>query len=171
MKKKIIYLCLIVTAVSFIWTDILFISTIKQLSRSLGICISEDSILVSTDSHGGLNGDGNLLVRIEFEGKRAEDIVNQIQSNNDWKKTPLPNAIKIQLYGGEMGENTTYYSNLAKSNKLPETFEGYWLFIDRYEGKNQLTKGEDLLSRSSHNYTVGLYDNKTNNLYYFEADS
>ncbi|SEK51834.1 hypothetical protein [Carnobacterium iners] len=108
---------------------------------------------------------------MEFKGKKAEDIVNQIQENNDWKKTPLPKNIKLQLYGGEIDENTTYSSDLAQNNKMPEINEGYWLFIDRYEGKKRLSKGEELFSRSSHNYTVGLYDKKTSSLYYFECDS
>ncbi|SEK51798.1 hypothetical protein [Carnobacterium iners] len=61
MKKKFISFFLIITVLGFIWTTVLFVSVEKQLSRSLGIRIPANSTLISTDSHGGFNGDGDLM--------------------------------------------------------------------------------------------------------------
>ena len=171
MKKKMGYLIVILVIFCFIWTNVLFISMDKRLSRALGIRIPSDSALVIEDSHGGFHNDGVLMVRTEFEDEKAKEIVTQIKNNQDWKATPLPENIKLILYGGEMGSNSSYVSDLAQKNKMPEINEGHWLFIDRKDGKKKITAGEELLSSYSSNYTVGLYDTQTNSLYYFESDS
>lgn len=171
MKKKVGYLIVILVIFGFIWTNVLFISTDKRLSRALGIRIPSDSALVIKDSHGGFHNDGDLMVRTKFESKEAEKMVAQIKSNQDWKATPLPKNIRLVLYGGEIGPDNVYLSDLAKQNKMPEINSGYWLFIDRKDGNKKITAGEEFLSSSSSNYTVGLYDTQTNSLYYFESDS
>lgn len=171
MKKKTGYLIVILVIFGFIWTNVLFISMDKRLSRALGIRIPSDSALVIQDSHGGFHNDGDLMVRTKFEGKKAEKMVSQIKSNQDWEATPLPQEIKLVLYGGEISPDNVYQSDLAKQNNMPEISAGYWLFIDRKDGKKKITAGKEWLSDYSSNYTVGLYDTKTNSLYYFESDS
>jgi hypothetical protein len=171
MKKKLVYLIMMMIIFVFIWTNVLFISMDKQLSRALDVRIPADSTLVIEDSHGGFHNDGVLMVRTEFEGEKAKEIATQIKKNQNWKATPLPKNIRLVLYGGEMGNNSYYVSDLAQKNKLPEISEGYWLFMNRKDGKKKITAGEELFSDFSANYTVGLYDTKTNSLYYFESDS
>lgn len=82
------------------------------------------------------------------------------------KPLPLSENVEREIYGGE-----DYESNLAKKLGMPKIQNGYWTFIDRYNGENKVTNGEGLFHRYSANYTVGIYDADSNILYYCKFDS
>ena len=60
---------------------------------------------------------------------------------------------------------------LAEKADIPEIEEGYYYFIDRFSETKDKYSDEDLLNRYSFNFTIVLFDNKTNILYYYEFDT
>lgn len=170
MKKKFVYHFLFLLMISVYMTGCFSTSIDKEISRSLSIELPLEVTIHHKDDHGGFHGDGVTIANVQFEDGAAEDFLSQIQRNIDWKPTPLSENIKLELYGGEKG-NTYYSSDLAVQNEMPEDIKGYWVFIDRYDSEDKITNGEELFSRSSKNYTLGIYDTEKNKLYYYQYDS
>lgn len=169
MKKKIAYMFLLMILMCsltgcFLW------SINREISIFLGISIPGNLEIEYEDTHGGFHGDGVTLARAQLEGKDAEKILKEIKDNDNWKSLPLPKNIEIVMYGGEK-DSMMYESDLAEKLDMPKIQNGYWIFIDRYNNEKRVTDGEELLSRYSANYTVGIYDAESNILYYCKYDS
>ena len=171
MKKKFPCVLFLLIMLSLFLTGCFSLSINKEISRSLGIYLPLKSVINYEDDHGGFHGDGVTIANVQFEDGVAEDVLLQIQNNKDWKPTPLSENMTLEFYGGEESKDVYYASDLAEKNNMPEINNGYWIFIDRFNGENRLTEGEELFSRSSKNYTSGIYDSENNKLYYFQYDS
>lgn len=170
LKKKFICGFCLLIALSFFLTGCFSTSISKQISNSLAVQLPSEVEIDYEDDHGGFHGDGVSIANVQFQEDEAKEILSQIQNNKDWKPTPLSENIELEFYGGE--KNDVYYiSDLAEKNNMPEITYGYWIFIDRYDGKERITEGEELFSESAKNYTAGIYDIETKKLYYFEYDS
>lgn len=170
MKGKFSCGFFLLMAFSFFLTGCFSTSISKQISNSLTVQLPSKVEIDYEDDHGGFHGDGVTMATVQFQEDEAKEILTQIQNNKDWKATPLPENIELEFYGGE--KNDVYYiSDLAEKNNMPEITYGYWIFIDRYDGEERITEGEELFSESAKNYTAGIYDIETKKLYYFEYDS
>ena len=170
MKRKLFRDFFLLTILSCFLTGCFSTSISKEISNSLAIQLPSESEINYEDDHGGFHGDGVTVANVQFEEDEAETILSQIQNNKDWKPAPLSENIELEFYGGE--KNDVYYiSDLAEKNNMPEIIDGYWIFIDRYDGEDRITEGEELFSESAKNYTAGIYDSKNKKLYYFEYDS
>lgn len=121
------------------------------------------------DSHDGFHGDGMTFAVMDCSGS---DIVDQIYGNPDWKPLPPDDTVKALVYGYE-DDNTKIGPYLADEDGdplIPEIDEGYYILIDRQTEDGE-TAEEDILSRASFNFTLGIYDSGTDMLYYFELDT
>lgn len=108
-------------------------------------------------------GDNELLVSFDCS-KNKDDIIRQIE-NYEWNKIPMPNAIRLKLYGESITvNNITYHSN----RKIPNIENGYWFFLDR--DINNKENYSVIYSYVRH-YSVGVYDSDKQILYYYEENT
>lgn len=154
----------------FFFNGLFFTVHQQKISNSLGIKMPENIKIEYENTHEGFYEDGITLAKIQFKGKNAEKILSEIKDNGDWRSLPLTENIKLKLYGGEKG-SVEYISDLAERLDMPEILNGYWIFIDRFKGKDKINDDRLLFERYSSNYTVGIYDVENNILHYCKFDS
>lgn len=134
-------------------------------ARALGLDISTDEEISNYDTHGGFHGDGTTCIAYHFDD---ENILEEIRCTSEWKKFPLDNTVQALVYG--LSDGTSQIGPFLNDNEgnpiIPKIQNGYYLLIDR-----QNDAEENILDRSSFNFTLGLYDIDTNKLYYCELDT
>ena len=144
------------------------IDNIPETQRTvLGINISGGTIITETDSHGWF-GDGITFLEVEFED---DTCLNQIKGNSSWKQLPVSYPVDALLYGTQNGSSSIGpYVTEGGKKLFPKADTGYYYFKDRHSGAgNQGSK--DVVNRNSFNFTVALYDEDTQTLYYCEFDT
>lgn len=134
----------------------------------LGINISSGSIITDTDSHGGFHGDGITFLEVAFED---DSCLNQIKGNSSWKQLPVSYPVDALLYGTQNGSSSIgpYVTDGGKK-LFPKAETGYYYFKDRHTGAGG-QGSKDVVNRHSFNFTVALYDEDTQTLYYCEFDT
>ncbi len=159
MKKVISAVCIIVV-LAFLLGSCGYNDYRSKISKALGIDIPSGAPMKSVDTHGGFNGDGATWVSVGFTSDKNP--TEQIKNNHDWKPLPLDEVadvlahdLKIQLDDGE-------------ATLMPEVENGYYIVIDRHSQKNE---NDDILGRTSYNFTMAIYDTDANILYYCEFDT
>ncbi len=159
MKKVISAVCIIVV-LAFLLGSCGYNDYRNKISKALGIDIPSGAPMKSVDTHGGFNGDGATWVSVGFTSDKNP--TEQIKNNHDWKPLPLDEVadvlahdLKIQLDDGE-------------ATLMPEVENGYYIVIDRHSEKNE---NDDILGRTSYNFTMAIYDTDANILYYCEFDT
>lgn len=159
MKKVISAMCIIV-ALAFLLGSCGYNDYRNKISKALGIDIPSGAPMKRVDTHGGFNGDGATWVSVGFTSDKNP--TEQIKNNHDWKPLPLDEVadvlahdLKIQLDDGE-------------ATLMPEVENGYYIVIDRHSQKNE---NDDILGRTSYNFTIAIYDTDANILYYCEFDT
>lgn len=159
MKKVISAVCIIVV-LAFLLGSCGYNDYRSKISKALGIDIPSGAPMKSVDTHGGFNGDGATWVSVGFTSDKNP--TEQIKNNHDWKPLPLDEVadvlahdLKIQLDDGE-------------ATLMPEVENGYYIVIDRHSEKNE---NDDILGRTSYNFTIAIYDTDANILYYCEFDT
>lgn len=68
------------------------------------------------------------------------------------------------MYGDE--KTSSYVTDNNSRLLFPEISEGYYMLIDRQEDKSQ-----NILKRSSLNFTLAVYNTKSNTLFFAEIDT
>jgi len=175
MKKKVLIAVIISFLVFLLILIIDFVSVMggktpvsisEYIYENIGIDITSCNILKDNDEHGGFLGDGQYIVTVDCSDN-FENVLNQVSS---WNALPLTENLHLIMYGGKKnGTNYSFY--LAEKNGIPEINNGYYLFEDRHRESTNMYSDEDLLGRYSFNFTLALYDNDTNYLYYYEFDT
>ncbi len=132
----------------------------SRVSDKLNLKLVKENQIMKYDDHGAL-GDGTRFITFQFD---SNDTLNQIKSDSNWKKFPLDNTTKALMYGNE--KTSPYVKDNNSRLLFPEISEGYYLLIDRQEDKSQ-----NILNRPSLNFTLAVYDTKTNTLYFAEIDT
>lgn len=134
----------------------------------LGINISNATIITDTDSHGGFHGDGITFLVVEFED---DSCLNQIKGNSSWKQLPVNYPVDALLYGTQSGSSFIGpYVTEGGKKLFPKAETGYYYFKDRHTGTGG-QGNKDVVNRHSFNFTVALYDEDTQTLYYCEFDT
>lgn len=169
MKKRLAYMTLFIIII-FSLTGCFSKSINKEISNFSGIKIPRNSQIKYEDTHGGFHGDGATLAKVEFDSNDAENILAQIKDNDNWEGLPLSKNIEIRMYGGKK-DSVVYNSDLAERLDMPKVDNGYWMFIDRFDGENRINDDRLLFDRYAANYTIGIYDAESNTLYYCKYDS
>ena len=143
------------------------LSHIEYVQELSGLDITESVIVSEEDSHGGFLGDGVLTVKFDCT-EISDSVLQQIQH---WNALPLSKNIRLIMYGGsEYGINFDGY-NLAEEYGIPYVENGCYYFRDRHSESTDPTIDTNLLSRSSYNFSLLLYDLDKSILYLFEYDT
>lgn len=123
---------------------------VEWAEQSLGVSLSDGTVLKYSDTHGGFLGDGETFLVISFEG--------QPEWAADWR--PLPLTENLALVN----------SNLA-DGFFPDAEQGCYFFQDRHSESTGPADDSQLFNRSSLNFTLAVYDSGTDTLYYYELDT
>ena len=158
--KKIVYSTLIAIIIFTIIGCASF-STCDYIKQEINIDISKCNILIDNSDSPSFNGDGEYFVKADCSNDN-ENMLNQIRF---WNELPLPEDVRLIMYGGEKN-GRTYSYDLADKAGMPEIKNGVYLFDDRH-----IQSDKDFLDRASYNFTVALYDKDLDTFYYYEYDS
>lgn len=131
-----------------------------------GFSKGDFTVVEEQDTHGGFHGDGSYYLILDC----SDNIEAALQIVEGWNALPLSETLSLVMYGGER-DSVGYSYNLAQEAHMPEVENGYYSFTDRHPEAEDDTDDGQLLSRSSFNFTLAVYDTDTNRLYYFEFDT
>lgn len=144
-----------------------FGGTLEDLSRKLSVDLSQGTIVTEEDSHGGFHGDGERWVEVSLE----EDISSALEEAG-WQELPLPETLEAALYSvTEVEGERTVTQGSCFQREIPWVSNGYYFFWDRHSESADPTDPTELMERSSFNFTVALYDQDSQTLYYGEVDT
>lgn len=115
------------------------------------------------DTHGGFRNEGELLEKIYFSERQANNFVEQAQKNTNWRELPMTERLfnKVCKYAME------------KDMNVPEVINGYWFVLDRHNETKDKYNEKDIFDedRHSYNFTVAVFDVDKNILYVYELDT
>lgn len=143
--------------------------TKAELSQELGINTQTGTMVYDYDTHSG-NGDGTSCAIIAFTDDSMRD---QVEENDQWKPLPLDETLTTLVYGvfTKDTQNGPYITDKDGKALVPEIKNGYYRFIDRHSDSTNPSDDTDVLSRSSYNLTLAIYDSDANNLYFLKLDT
>lgn len=142
----------------------------KEVSQALGISMKDGTELSYSDTHGGFHGDGTKFIALRISDPTFLDSINQ---NDEWKSLPLNTTLSSLLYGTtqEQGQIGPYVTDSGGSALFPPIENGCYYFQDRFSDHAGSLNSSDVLSRSSFNFTIAIYDTDSDILYYCEFDT
>lgn len=141
------------------YNDVALRST-NELTNYCGIDFSGGYVINATDNHGGFLGDGTTYVEIAYYD---EAVAENIAKNGRWNPLPVSDDIYKVIY--------TDHFEAIRNYGIPKIKNGYYFFYDRSDEATDPYDETKFYDRYSYNFTVALYDNDTNRLYYIEADT
>ena len=151
MNKKILLILSLVILLSGCMKDN---KPLKVLKLDEKTC----KIAKNIDTHGGFLGDGERFSKIECNSVNIEE----------WNNMPLPKEID-EVLSMEICDNKSCKSTYERYS-IPKN-KGYYYFIDRHSDSKDKFDYKDLNKRSSYNFTLGIYDDTKNIIYYYELDT
>lgn len=115
------------------------------------------------NTHGGFHNDGELLEKIYFSEKQADNFVNRAKKNVNWRELPITERLynKVCKYA------------IDEDMNIPEVNNGYWFVLDRHSRARDKYNSEELFKedRHSYNFTVAVFDTDEDILYIYELDT
>ena len=93
--------------------------------------------------------------------KQTEKLMNKIQKNPNWKKTPITESLEKGITEHIIEEEMA----------VPKITKGYWICKDRHLYADNIYNEKDIFSNNRHsrNFSVGVLDN--NILYFYKIDT
>lgn len=134
---------------------------LRRVERTLGLSLTGGTLLRQGDDHGGMGGDGTAWAVLTFTGGAAE----RMAAFPGGAALPLPEPLRTAVYGGEDWDSLV---KVQGAPLIPGGGSGWYWFRDR---QSKSADPSDLLSRSSFNFTLALYDAEQGTLYYYELDT
>lgn len=111
-----------------------------------------------------------LLILSLFHGCDSNNSdYNGLKDNEDWIPLPLTKNLQKIVFGVD-----DFVSIFQTSNEIPELpviTNGYYYFKDRHSESTDSSDDTYLLSRSSFNFDVLIFDLDTHILYIFQLDT
>ena len=142
-----------------------------DISKTIGIDLTNAEYATRIDTHGGFHGDGNTIVSMPVS---SESVLEQIQNNPQWHSLPFTENLTAVVYG-ITDENSSIGPYITvddtRSPAVPEITNGYYFFLDRHSQSTDPYDDTNVLSRASFNLTIAIYDCDTEMLYYLEFDT
>ncbi len=164
-----IYLGFRMTSTVFDKLNAMFPSENTRISSELGVDISNGTVTIHTDDHGGFHGDGMLYMEIQFSD---DALLEEIKASESWSCFPLSDTVTALVYG--FSSDQFNYSPRIKDTEgnllIPNITNGYFFFLDR-QTHTDTSDPFDVLKRPSYNFTLAIYDADTGILYYVEYDT
>lgn len=161
MKKFFLFLSIILLLTACAQPD-----PLTEISAELDVDLSAGTIVVSSDSHGGIHGDGMTAIQIVIPDLKLPESPN-------WHPLPL-SAHLSRAFFGHSADGWTYGALLTDETGtplLPQIENGCWFFLDRHSQSTDPADDTDLHSRSSWNFTAAVYDYDTGTLHFFRFDT
>ena len=161
----IISFILLIASCSVLLIDgFIYNNKMETISKKLDLNLKNCTLEIDKDTHGGLLGDGEYFAKISFKENDDSKILFE------WKVLPLSTELQtvmnmISYYNNEGGKNVYERYN------IPNIENGYYYFLDRYSDAVNKDSEEELNSRSSYNFSLGIYDSKNKILYFYELDT
>ncbi len=143
----------------------------KIISNHLGVSVGDGIIETYTDNHGGFHGDGEAYAKVSFSDDSFYDLIRE---NPEWHNLPLPQTLKVIVYGGKLdsGESwAPFIEDKYGCPLLPDVYNGYYFFKDRHRESTDEKDSSIIFDRYSMNFTMAIYDSDTKTLYFYGIDT
>ena len=141
-------------------------TTEEYIYDKIKIDISSCTITTEIETPVSFNGDGEYFITADCY-KSRDIILNQIKN---WNPLPLTNNLQLLMYGGEK-DGITSFAIQSNEIEIHNINKGYYYFLDRHDEAIYYNSDENVLNRFSYNFTIALYNEETNKLYYYELDT
>lgn len=146
--------------------------SLQEAAYALGLDLSAGSLSSSVDTHGGFHGDGIEFTEVTFSDNALQQ---QLEQSAVWMPLPLPEPLNIIVYGAytQDGHAGPYLCkpDAAGEPLLPFIDNGFYYFEDRHEQSTAPYDANDVLKRSSFNFTLAIYDADAKTLYFCKFDT
>lgn len=142
----------------------------SEISKAIGVDVSAGEVISKSDSHGGFHGDGSTVIEIPLNDTSISD---QIKDNEDWNALPLTENLTALVYGVQT-EGSSVGPMIHSGDGepvIPEVENGYYYFQDRHSQSTDPKDDSGVLGRASYNFTIAIYDEDRQTLYYMELDT
>lgn len=142
----------------------------SEISKAIGVDVSDGEVIRESDSHGGFHGDGSTVIEIQLTDTSISD---KIKDNEDWNALPLTENLTALVYGVQT-EGSSVGPMIHSGDGapvIPEVENGYYYFIDRHSQSTDPKDDSGVLGRGSYNFTIAIYDADCQTLYYMELDT
>ncbi|MCI6536283.1 MAG: hypothetical protein MR443_01355 [Lachnospiraceae bacterium] len=143
-----------------------------NVSQTLQVALAQGRMIENVDTHGGFHGDGQSLAVWKFDDN---SMLEQIQTDSDWKELPLTDNLEELLYGVvyDNGMSITEIGPCVdfSEEQLPRIQNGYYYFVDRQAEAEAQHSDAQIMERPALNFSVALYDTDMGTLYYIEVDT
>ena len=115
------------------------------------------------DTHSGFRNEGELLKKIYFSERQANNFIEQVKKKDNWRELPMTERLSNKV---------CKYAMVDDMN-IPEVDKGYWFVLDRHSETKDKYNEKDIFDedRHSYNFTVAVFDIDKNILYFYELDT
>ena len=131
-----------------------------------GVDITGCTVISDRNSHGGFFGEGETTVVFDCS-KIAESMEEQTKS---WSPLPLSENLQRIMYG-DTTDDGSKAQGLAQKNDIPQIENGGYYFVNNQLSGAEAREDAFVLSGTSVNFTLILYDEDTCRLYYYDIDT
>ncbi len=133
----------------------------KELSRICGVDLTHAVVLEGMDTHGGFQGEGTSYCKLRFS--------EAPQLGEGWKELPTSETVTALAYG--IQTEHSIIGPYIPEGLIPEVENGCYFFLDQHSESEDPWDDSLVLERYSRNFTLAIYDEDTNILYYVEEDT
>lgn len=140
----------------------------RRVGDVLSLDLPEAASVSYEDTHGGFHGDGETFATLRFGEDGARSLQDQL--TEDWKPLPMEDELRAAVYGGEL-DGVNYGDGVFAAHHVPAPVNGQYWFLDRHSEAADPHSADGLLKRYSMNYSVAVFDEDQNTLYYYELDT
>ena len=149
----------IVAALVFLLSGCSSNNILKKIEINNASC----EVIEQKDTHGGFLSDGDYFAMIKCFDLSTNDL------SDNWKKLPLSDELNIVKQMEQCDDKDC--KTFTEKYNIPDITNGYYLFIDRYEGAKNKYDCTEVNSRSSYNFSLAMYDIDNSIIYYYELDT
>lgn len=156
MKQIVLFLLLFVF---FFHSGFVYENPRAETDAEFDTYVQQGTVVTNTDTHGGFLGDGDTYIKVVYDEKIGRDMQTKLSNDEDWNPLPLTDNLK---------RAAVRYCHYA----IPHLSEnGFYYFYDRSSESNNPKDDSPVMNRFSCNFTLAIYDNEENALYWFEYDT
>ena len=135
----------------------------KYISKYIEANVDDCTILKEWDTHSGFLGDGEYFAKLKCSNS------DSLKFSSNWKKLPLPNIIQdiLDIKWCDDANCLNFWEkyDVIKSNS------GYYFFLNRHFDVKNKYDVEELMNNVSYNFTLAIFEQDSNTIYYYEIDT
>lgn len=134
-------------------------TAVQKASFRIGIDLSDGELVSAYDDHGGFDGDGTTCIIVAFSD---DTLLAEIEKAGTWQPFPPDAAVNQLLYGNYL------FNAETQENFVPPIENGYYLLKDR---NLKVLEQLNIMTRSSCNFDLAVYDADNRTLYFLALDT